>query len=243
MAQTGHAALVTGGSGGIGRAIALRLAKDGYHVIVHFHAQADSAGAVAGQIVGEGGSAELCQFDVTDRDAVSSAMEGLLSRHTLHVAVLCAGVHKDEAMVFMTGEQWDEVLETNLVSFFAVVKPIVKQMALNRTGRIIAISSTSGEAGMRGQVNYSAAKAGIIGAVKALALECAKRGVLVNAISPGFIDTEMLTGMPKADIIGKIPLNRLGTPREVAAAASFLASPDSSYITGQVLRVNGGSYM
>jgi 3-oxoacyl-[acyl-carrier protein] reductase len=143
----------------------------------------------------------------------------------------------------MDEDQWDNVLSTNLNSFYAVARPVVKHMLLNRSGRIIVISSTSGETGLAGQVNYSAAKAGLIGAVKALALECARRGVLVNAVTPGFIDTGMTDGLNIQEIKGKIPLNRLGTPEEVASAVSFLASPDSSYITGQVIRVNGGVYL
>jgi len=243
MEQVSPAALVTGGSGGIGRAVALRLSSDGYHVIIHYRANESGAEAVRRQIRAQGGSAEVCQFDVNDRKAAASALEGLLARHTVRVAVLCAGVRSDEAMVFMTEEQWDGVLSANLSAFYVVVKPIVKQMLLHRAGRIIAISSTSGEAGLRGQVNYCAAKAGIIGAVKALALECAKRNVLVNAITPGFIETDMTAEMNREEMIGRIPLNRLGTPEDVAAAASFLASPGAGYITGQVLRVNGGIYM
>lgn len=236
-------ALVTGAGRGIGRAIALRLARDGYHVVVNFRANAKEAETTLQQIIAEGGSAELCPFDVVDRKAAAIALDGLLARLTVHVVVLCAGVRSDEALVFMNEEQWDTVLNTNLSAFYTVVKPIVKHMLLNRGGRVIAISSTSGEAGLAGQVNYCAAKAGIIGAVKALALECAKRNVLVNAVSPGFIDTEMLSGMDPKDIVARIPLKRMGTPAEVAAAVSFLASPEAGYITGQVIRVNGGIYM
>jgi 3-oxoacyl-[acyl-carrier protein] reductase len=145
--------------------------------------------------------------------------------------------------VFMTEEQWELVLNTNLFCFYAVVKPVVKQMLLAKSGRVIVISSTSGESGLPGQVNYSAAKAGVIGAVKALALECAKRNVLVNAVTPGFVETEMTEGMNVKELSAKVPMGRFGKPEEVSGVVSFLASGDASYITGQTIRVNGGIYM
>jgi 3-oxoacyl-[acyl-carrier protein] reductase len=243
MADTKPVALVTGASRGIGRAIALRLARDGYHIVINFRSNTIEAQATLGLICDNGGSAELCGFDVADRKATGAALTDLLTKHTLQALVLCAGIRRDELLVFMDEDQWDNVLSTNLNSFYAVARPVVKHMLLNRSGRIIVISSTSGETGLAGQVNYSAAKAGLIGAVKALALECARRGVLVNAVTPGFIDTGMTDGLNIQEIKGKIPLNRLGTPEEVASAVSFLASPDSSYITGQVIRVNGGVYL
>ena len=243
MADTKPVALVTGASRGIGRAIALRLARDGYHVIVNFRGNTRDAQSALKHIRENGGSGELCQFDVTDRKATGEALADVLTKHTLLALVLCAGIRQDELLVFMNEDQWDNVLSTNLNSFYAIAKPVVKHMLLNRSGRIIVISSTSGESGLPGQVNYSAAKAGLIGAVKALALECAKRGVLVNAVTPGFIDTGMTDGLKLQEIKGKIPMNRLGTPEEVASAVSFLASSDSSYITGQVIRVNGGIYL
>jgi 3-oxoacyl-[acyl-carrier protein] reductase len=243
MADTKPVALVTGASRGIGRAIALRLAADGYHTVINFRSSVREAQAALELICEKGGSAELCRFDVADRKETGAVLADLLTKHTLRALVLCAGVRRDELLVFMNEDQWDNVLSTDLGSFYAVAKPVVKQMLLNRSGRIIVISSTSGESGLSGQVNYSAAKAGLIGAVKALALECARRGVLVNAVTPGFIDTGMTDGLNVQEIKGKIPLNRLGTPEEVASAVSFLASPDSSYITGQVIRVNGGIYL
>ena len=243
MADIKPVALVTGASRGIGRAIALRLARDGYHVIVNFRSNTSDAQSTLKQIRENGGSGELRQFDVIDRKATGEALADLLTKHTLQALVLCAGVRQDELLVFMNEDQWDSVLSTNLNSFYAIAKPVVKHMLLNRSGRIIVISSTSGESGLPGQVNYSAAKAGLIGAVKALALECAKRGVLVNAVTPGFIDTGMTDGLKLQEIKWKIPMNRLGTPEEVASAVSFLASSDSSYITGQVIRVNGGIYL
>jgi 3-oxoacyl-[acyl-carrier protein] reductase len=243
MVTEKQTALITGASGGIGRAISLRLAKDGYHIIVNYHANEIEAQATASQIVNQGGSAELCPFDVSDRAATAAALKDVLAKHTLRVVILAAGVRHDEALVFMNDDQWDEVIGVNLNSFYAVVKPIVQQMLLNRDGRIIALSSTSGESGLAGQVNYAAAKAGVIGAIKSLALECAKRNVLVNAIAPGFIETGMLEGMDRKETAAAIPMKRLGRPDEVAAVASFLASADASYITGQVIRVNGGIYL
>jgi 3-oxoacyl-[acyl-carrier protein] reductase len=245
--QTGmtqkRTALITGGSRGIGRAISFRLAKDGYHVIVNYRANETEAQSTASRIRENGGSVELCPFDVADRAAVSQSMNDILTRHTIDVLVLCAGVRHDEALVFMQEDQWDSVMAVNLDAFFSVVKPVARHMLLNRDGRIIAISSTSGESGLAGQVNYAAAKAGVIGAVKSLALECAKRNVLVNAVTPGFIETDMLEGVNLTETAERIPLKRLGRPEEVAGVVSFLASSDASYITGQVIRVNGGIYL
>ncbi len=157
--------------------------------------------------------------------------------------MLCAGIRQDELLVFMSEEQWDSVIDTNLSSFYGVVKPIVRHMIPSRAGRVIVISSTSGESGLIGQVHYAAAKAGLIGATRSLARECAKKNVLVNAVTPGFIETGMTQDVNKKELVKKVPLNRFGKPEEVAAAVSFLASDDAGYITGQVLRVNGGAYM
>ena len=238
-------ALVTGGSRGIGRAISQRLARDGFHVIINYRSNTKEAEATLAAIAAESGSAELCRFDVTDNDAVQKSLTDVCTRYaeTIHTLVLCAGVHQDNLLIFMTRQQWDDVLSTDLLSFYSVVKPMVKQMLLNRRGRVIVISSTSGESGLPGQVNYSAAKAGLIGATKALAAECAKRNVLVNAVTPGFIETEMVDPAKTKELSGRIPLGRIGRPGEVASAVSFLASEESSYITGQVIRVNGGIYM
>lgn len=241
MAPT-RTALVTGGSRGIGRAISLRLARDGFHVIVNYRSNHTEAQATLDTITAAGGSAELCPFDVTDKSAVATALEQLLARHALHTLVFSAGIHQDNLLIFMTEEQWELVLDTNLRCFYYVVKPVVKQMLLARQGRIVVISSTTGESGVPGQVNYGAAKAGVIGATKSLALECAKRGVLVNAVTPGFIGTDMLEGMDAKQLAARVPMGRLGTADEVAGAVAFLVSDDSSYITGQVLRVNGGVY-
>jgi 3-oxoacyl-[acyl-carrier protein] reductase len=238
-------ALVTGGSRGIGRAISLRLAHDGFHVVINYRSNTQEAEATLAAISAAGGTGELAMFDVTDREAVKKALDDLCSRYTetIHTLVLCAGVHQDNLLIFMTQQQWDDVLSTDLLSFYSVVKPVVRQLLLNRRGRVIVISSTSGESGLPGQVNYSAAKAGLLGATKALAAECAKRTVLVNAVTPGFIETDMTDGIKTKELSGRIPLGRLGAPSEVASVVSFLASDESSYITGQVVRVNGGIYM
>jgi 3-oxoacyl-[acyl-carrier protein] reductase len=237
-------AIITGGSRGIGRAISERLAADGFHVVINFRSNTKEAEETLGRIQKAGGSGELCRFDVSDRNAVKTAMEDQLKRHTaVYALVLCAGIRHDELLIFMTEEHWDNVLAIDLLSFHSVVKPVVKQMVLNRQGRIIVISSTSGESGLPGQVNYSAAKAGLIGAVKALALECAKRNVLVNAVTPGFIETDMTEALVTKELKQRIPMFRVGKPEEVAGVVSFLASDDASYITGQVIGINGGIYM
>ncbi len=236
-------ALITGGSRGIGRAISIRLAQDGYHVIINYHNNKSEANVTYNNIIDNKGSCDLYPFDIRDRSEVSDAIEDIVITHKIYTLVLCAGIRQDELLVFMSEDQWDSVLDTNLSSFYAITKPVVKHMMLNRKGRIIAISSTSGESGLYGQVNYSAAKAGIIGAVKALARECAKRNILVNALTPGYIATEMIENIDEKKLIKTIPLNRFGKPEEVASAVSFFASNNANYITGQVLGINGGVYM
>jgi 3-oxoacyl-[acyl-carrier protein] reductase len=236
-------ALITGGSRGIGKAISHRLARDGYHVVINFLSNVREAEATLNAITAAGGSAELYPFDVTDRSATLDAITDITTKNAVQVCVLCAGIRHDELLMYMSDEQWDSVIDTNLSSFYSVAKPIVRHMLLNRCGRIIVISSTSGETGLAGQVNYAAAKAGLIGAVKALARECAKRNVLVNALTPGFITTDMTEHINEKELIKTIPMNRFGRPEEVAGAVSFLASDDAGYITGQVIGVNGGVYM
>jgi 3-oxoacyl-[acyl-carrier protein] reductase len=235
--------LVIGGSRGIGRAISLRCAKEGNHILINYRSNSDEAQKTLELIKSEGGTAELCPFDITDSQSTTAVISELLKKHTINTLVFSAGIRKDELLVFMPEENWNAVLDTNLRSFYSVVKPVVKQMLLEKNGRVIIISSTSGESGLPGQVHYSATKAGLIGAVKALAQECAKRNVLVNAITPGFIETDMTEDIKTNEYTSKIPMQRFGKPSEVASVASFLISEDSSYITGQVIGVNGGIHM
>jgi 3-oxoacyl-[acyl-carrier protein] reductase len=236
-------ALVTGASRGIGRAVATALALSDCHVLINFRSRQQDAGETLALIERSGGSGELCPFDVADAVACEQAIAGCLRVHNrIDILVNNAGIRRDSLLVFMKTEQWNEVLNTNLNSFYNVTQPVAKQMALNRWGRIVTIASTAGQTGVEGQVNYSAAKAGIIGASKSLAREVAKRGVTVNVLAPGFIETEMLTGLPRDQHLAQIPAGRFGKPEEVAAAAVFLCSEDAAYITGAVLNINGGVY-
>jgi 3-oxoacyl-[acyl-carrier protein] reductase len=237
--------LVTGASRGIGRAIALRLAHDGYDVVVHCRSRLAEAAQVADGVRHMGRRARVLQFDVSDRMACASVLAEDIEAHGTYYGVVCnAGHVHDDAFPAMTGETWDSVVHTNLDGFYNVLHPLVMAMVRRRgPGRIVTLSSASGVMGNRGQTNYSAAKAGIIGATKALALELARRQITVNCVAPGFIDTEMLqTHPPPEDAIKAIPIQRAGTVEEVAAVVSFLVSPDASYITRQVIDVNGGLY-
>ncbi|MGA3174468.1 MAG: 3-oxoacyl-ACP reductase FabG [Syntrophorhabdales bacterium] len=236
-------ALVTGGSRGIGRAISLRLARDGFHVVINYIRDRNEAKRTLTTIIMNGGSAELSQFDVSDVDAVQSSLGDIMARHQIDVLVLNAGIRKDGLLALMTDRQWREVIEVNLLSFLSIVKPVVRQMLLNRHGSVIVISSTSAQAGLPGQANYAASKAGLIGATKSLALECAKRNVLANVVAPGYIETDMTKDVDRQRILASVPMQRLGRPEEVAGVVSFLASEEARYITGQVIAVNGGAYM
>jgi 3-oxoacyl-[acyl-carrier protein] reductase len=234
--------LVTGSSRGIGKAIALRLAKSGYHVVIHYRVRQEEAEAVQEQINILGGQARLLKFDVTDRDQTRSVLDEDINQHGAYYGVVCnAGITSDAAFPAMTGEQWDNVIHTNLNSFYNVLNPITMPMVRRRKpGRIVTIASVSGLIGNRGQVNYSAAKAGIIAATKSLALELAKREITVNCVAPGYIETEMTEQVPIEEALKLIPVRRAGNAGEVAALVNFLISPESSYITRQVISINGG---
>jgi len=234
--------LVTGSSRGIGKAIALRLARDGYNLVVHCHSRRADADAVAQEIKSGGRLARVLQFDIGDRAAVERELEADIAAHGCYYGVvLNAGVARDDAFPALSGEAWDAVLKTNLDGFYNVLHPLIMPMVRRRKpGRIVSLASVSGLIGNRGQVNYSAAKAGIIGATKALALELASREITVNCVAPGLIDTEMIAGIPLEEVLKLIPLRRVGTANEVASTVSFLISPEASYLTRQVISVNGG---
>jgi len=236
-------ALITGGSRGIGAAISCALARDGFDIWLNYRNNHDAAAEVAHAVETIGSTCRLVPFDVTDPEKIEALLGTLLETQTPYALVNNAGFTRDALMVWMTQSEWKTVLSVSLDGFFHVTKPVLNAMLRKREGRIITIVSTSGESGMPGQVNYSAAKAGLIGATKALAKEVGKRNVLVNAVSPGFIQTEMTEKLPGDKILPTIPLGRFGTPQEVAAVVSFLCSEKAAYITGQVIGVNGGIYI
>jgi 3-oxoacyl-[acyl-carrier protein] reductase len=235
--------LVTGSSRGIGRAIALRLAQAGFDIVLHCRARRSEAEAVQAQIQALGRQARILQFDVAERAACREVLEADVEQHGAYYGVVCnAGLTRDGAFPALSEDDWDQVLRTNLDGFYNVLHPLTMPMIRRRQpGRIVCITSVSGLIGNRGQVNYSASKAGVIGAAKALAIELGKRRITVNCVAPGLIDTEMLDdNLPLEDILKMIPAARMGTPEEVAGAVNFLMSEEAAYITRQVLSVNGG---
>lgn len=238
-------ALITGASRGLGKAIALRLAQDGFAVIINYQSNKEAAEDTLKQVQEAGGTGELLPFNVADPQAIETALESWSASHSdeyISVLVNNAGIRQDNLMIFMQEEQWSRVLDTTLNGFFYITRRLLKDMMTHRNGRIINMASLSGLKGLPGQTNYSAAKAALIGATKALAQEVAARKVTVNAIAPGFIATDMTKELDEAELKKLIPLGRFGKPEEVAALTSFLASDESAYITGQVISINGGLY-
>lgn len=234
--------LITGSSRGIGRAIALRLAHDGFAVTLHCRSGRAEAEAVATEIAAAGGAAALLQFDVRDRATARAVLEADVAANGAYYGIVCnAGVARDNAFPALSDEDWDLVVDTSLDGFFNVVHPLTMPMVRAKNGgRVVTLASVSGVMGNRGQVNYSAAKAGLIGATKALAVELASRRITVNCVAPGLIETDMTSDVPVAEALKIVPMNRIGQAGEVAAAVAFLMSDEAAYITRQVLGVNGG---
>ena len=238
-------ALVTGGSRGIGKAICKELAADGMYVLINYRSNTEEAENTLKEIKDQGGNGELLPFDVSNSDEIKTNLENWkTSNPDQHISVLVnnAGISKDNLMVFMSEDQWGSVIKTNLDSFFHITSRLLTDMVINKWGRVINVVSLSGQKGMPGQTNYSAAKAGVIGATKSLAMEIGKKKITVNAVAPGFIKTDMTDGLNEKELKKLIPLNRFGTAKEVAYAVSFLASEKASYITGETISINGGMH-
>jgi len=243
MAGETRTVLITGASRGIGAAIAIRLAASGYDIWLNYHSNHAAAGEVKADVERTGRSCTLVPFDVGDEAAVEGALAPLLAERVPYAVVHNAGTARDVVLGMMTTAEWDAVMDVHLRGFFLVTRILLRVMLAKREGRIVAVASVSGEAGQAGQVNYSAAKAGLIGACKALAREVARRNILVNVVSPGLIDTEMTADLPVERLLPHIPLGRIGRPDEVAGVVDFLLGEAGTYVTGQVIGVNGGLYM
>lgn len=236
-------ALVTGGAKGIGRGIVLGLSRAGYKVIINYSSSSKSAKELCDEIISSGGEARIAGFDVSNREECKAEFDRIAKEEKrLDVLVHNAGIRKDGLVMRMKDSDWDNVIDVNLTGFFNLSKLATKLMLKNKWGRIVGISSTSGQAGVAGQVNYSASKAGMVGAVKAMSKEIAVRNITVNAVAPGFIETDMTKGLPVEDIAETIPMKRFGSVEEVASVVNFLCSEEASYVTGQVIGVNGGIY-
>lgn len=238
-------ALVTGGSRGIGRAICLELAAAGYYILVNYRSGHDAAAVTLALIREQGGDGELLPFDVGDKDGVRQQLMAWMEKdpeRNIEVLVNNAGIKEDALFLWMEDDQWSKVIRTNLDSFFFVTRAVLNGMLLKKYGRIVNVVSLAGLKGQAGQANYSAAKAGVIGATKALAAEVGRHGITVNAVAPGYIHTEMTAGLDEKEMKTLIPVRRFGLPAEVAFAVAFLASPRASYITAEVLSINGGLY-
>lgn len=238
-------ALITGASRGLGKAVAIRLAKDGFAVIINYQSNKEAAEDTLKQVQELGGTGELLPFNVADPQAIEAALESWQNAHPddyISVLVNNAGIRKDNLMIFMQDEEWNKVLDTTLNGFFYITRRLLKDMMMHRSGRVINMASLSGIKGLPGQANYSAAKAALIGATKALAQEVAARKVTVNAIAPGFIATDMTKELNEDELKKLIPMGRFGKPEEVASLVSFLASDEAAYITGQAISINGGLY-
>ncbi|MCL1047406.1 3-ketoacyl-ACP reductase FabG2 [Shewanella sp. 1_MG-2023] len=242
MTATNNRVLVTGSSRGIGKAIALKLASQGFDIAVHYHSNVNAAEQTQAEIQALGVNASLIAFDVADRQAAKAQIEQDIAQNGAYYGVILnAGITKDTAFPAMTEDEWDSVIHTNLDGFYNVIQPTIMPMIQARNGgRIITMASVSGIAGNRGQVNYSASKAGLIGATKALSLELAKRKITVNCIAPGLIETDMVSDFPKDMVNQIVPMRRMGKVNEIAGLANFLMSDDAAYITRQVISVNGG---
>lgn len=239
-------ALVTGASRGIGRAISVKLAAEGFQILINYQSNDTEAAKTLELVQAAGGNGELMKFDVSDAAAVESVLGGWMEIHkaerTLEVLVNNAGIKKDNLMMWMSDTEWHSVMDIAVNGFFYITRLVVKDMLVKKYGRIVNVVSLSGLKGLPGQTNYSASKAAVIGATKALAQEVGRRGITVNAVAPGFIKTDMTEGINEKDFKSLIPAGRFGEPEEVAEVVSFLASPKCSYITGQVISVNGGLY-